>query len=114
MMILELAVPISYYESLRTDLLRLGILISERQSDQMIAGYSNYPLATHSHITVHLRQGPSTLPTYKTLNGRVLQTLQNAFAFSVSVISFFANFLIWLIVVTSPFALIGSLIYWVT
>jgi hypothetical protein len=108
---LELVVPTPYYESLRTDLRGLGILISERKSGPIIAGYSNAPSVAYSQITLLLRQEYSILPTIKTFNGRIFQTLQNAFAFSVSMIGFLANLLIWFFVVISPFALVGWLIY---
>ena len=109
--ILVLAVPTANFDRTRLALLRLGYLISESVSGELVT--TPYTEPTFSHITLQLRPGGIRLPSpsIDPPGWDPGHTFQRAFSVFLSVFGFLADILIWAIVVVGPFLLIGWLLW---
>jgi hypothetical protein len=106
---LSLAVPVAQFESAKKALLRLGALISETTSGELVsAGSGASEWDTFSNITVQLRPAPGvTLPSLPSTGWNPARTFERAFGVFASIFTFLVDVVIWATVVVGPFALMG-------
>lgn len=104
---LELAVPSARFNDLRRQLYQLGTLTHEK------AGGSPGGGSTYSTITVLLRpkyRSPLPVPNWSPPSlphWDPARTLSEAFKVFMTIFGFLVDILIWIVVVTGPFVLIG-------
>ena len=102
---LELAVPTTNFDSLRYALRRLGELVSETISGQPEEMSYYDPSGQWSYITLQLRPGRMVISVNETTGWNPLRTFQRAFSVFLTIFGYFADTLIWIIVVPGPFIL---------
>jgi len=107
---LTLAVPVARFEAARQALSRLGALVGESISGDVVrTGYGADEWNVYSNITVQLRPAaPSfSLPPLPRFGWSPVQTFQQAFGVFASIFTFLLDILIWIVVVVGPFVLMG-------
>lgn len=108
-MILVLAVPTINFDRLNQELHSLGRPVSESVTGEWQQPYPRGQVP-YSHITLQLRPKVASIPSINLINGwDPLRTFQTAFAVFLRIFGFFADILIWLLVVVAPFALLAWL-----
>lgn len=101
-----LAVPVYNFDFVRDDLMRLGKLIGEWISSELVSTGSN-TRGQYSQVTVYFHPRESGLPKLSWPNFHPLNTIQKAFDVFISIFGFILDILIWAIIVVGPFVLIG-------
>jgi hypothetical protein len=101
-----LAVPAYRFDNTRDDLLRLGTLVGEWISSDLVSG-SDGRRDTFSQITLYLHPRESRFPEISLPKWRPVRTFEKAWAVFTSIFGFLLDILIWVIVVAGPFVLIG-------
>jgi len=106
---LTLAVPVGQFESTKKALLRLGTLISESFSGDLVStGYGSDHWNTFSNITVQLRPAASlTLPSLPSTGWNPARTFEQAFGIFAAIFTSLIDVVIWVAVVVGPFVLVG-------
>lgn len=109
---LTLAVPVAQFEATRKALLRLGTLVSENVSGDLIStryGADGWNTRVASNITVQLSPAFSvvTLPSLPATGWNPARTFEQAFGVFASVFTFIVDLLIWVVVIVGPFVLMG-------
>jgi len=104
-----LAVPAAQFDGAHNALLGLGRLIREDISGRPLDGAPGEDLsATLSNITVHFQRAPrSTWRPWPSIGWNPARTFEQASAWFVSIFTFLADIVIWLVVVGGPFVLMG-------
>ena len=101
-----LAVPVMRFDSTRDDLLRLGTLVGEWISSELISS-GGHMRDTFSQITVYLHPKASLIPEISLPKWRPVRTFEKALDVFLSIFGFVLDIVIWIVVVAGPFALIG-------
>lgn len=101
-----LAVPAKQFDTTRDDLLRLGPLVGEWISSELITVGADYG-ETYSQITVYLHPTDSVLANLSLPQWRPVRTFEKAWGVFVSVFGFLMDVIIWVAVVAGPFVLLG-------
>ena len=107
---LTLAVPVAQFEAARQALLRLGTLVGESISGDVIrTGHGADEWNVFSNITVQLRPAAASfsLPPLPRFGWSPVRTFEQAFGVFASIFTFLLDILIWIVVVVGPFVLIG-------
>jgi len=107
---LTLAVPVAQFESTKKALLRLGTLITENTSGELVsAGSGATDWNTFSNVTVQLRSTPAALelPSQPSTGWSPMRTFEQAFGVFASIFTFLVDILIWAAVIVGPFVLMG-------
>jgi uncharacterized protein DUF4349 len=107
---LTLAIPVAQFESTKKALLRLGALITENTSGELVnAGPGATDWNTFSNVTVQLRSTPAAveLPSLPSLGWNPMRTFEQAFGIFASIFTFLVDIVIWLAVIVGPFVLMG-------
>lgn len=104
-----LAVPAFGFDAARSELLRLGSLVGEWVSSELISANVN-EWDTYSHITIYLHHKGSTLPEISLPKWRPVRTFEKAWDVFISIFGFLLDIVIWVTVVAGPFLLIGWVI----
>jgi Domain of unknown function (DUF4349) len=104
--VLELSVPAARYDSLRSRLLDLGTLLSERVLNEVVS-----PGETSGRMTqVSVQLQPSSLTSWFDIGWNPVRTFMNAYGVVASIFRVVADIVIWVVVVIGPFALIALVI----
>jgi hypothetical protein len=103
---LILSLPADNFESVHVELLRLGTLVSESISGDLVEG-DGARWKLYSHITVYLRPRSWATPDFSIGKPRPLVTLTKAWNVFLWIFGFILDVLIWLVVIVGPFLLIG-------
>jgi len=103
---LVLAVPAYRFDRARDDLLRLGILVGEWISSELVSPGGGV-LDTYAQITIYLHPKDSALPEISLPEWRPVRTFEKAWDVFVSIFGFLLDIVIWVVVVAGPFVLIG-------
>jgi len=101
-----LAVPAFRFDATRDELLRLGSLVGEWISSELISNNGDY-WETYSQITLYLHPKDSTLPQISLPEWRPISTFEKAWGVFVLIFGFLLDIVIWVLVVAGPFVLIG-------
>jgi hypothetical protein len=101
-----LAVPAVRFDSTREDLLRLGTLVGEWISSDLVSPGRSVG-DTYSQITVYLHPKDSRLPEISLPKWRPVRTFERAWEVFISIFGFLLDIVIWIMVVAGPFVLIG-------
>ena len=106
---LTLAVSAAQFESTHKALLRLGSLVSENLSGDLVStGYGADHWNTFSNLTVQLRPAASMrLPSLPSTGWNPARTFEQAFGISAAIFTFLIDVVIWVAVVVGPFVLVG-------
>ncbi len=107
---LTLAIPVAQFESTKKALLRLGTLITENTSGELVsAGSGATGWNTFSNVTVQLRSTPAAveLPSLPSTGWNPARTLERAFTVFASIFTFLVDIVIWIAVIVGPFVLMG-------
>jgi hypothetical protein len=106
---LTLAAPVAQFESAKRALLRLGALVGESTSGELISADSGASeWNTFSNITVQLRPAPGiALPSLPSTGWNPARTFERAFGVFASIFTFLADVVIWVTVIAGPFVLVG-------
>jgi hypothetical protein len=107
---LTLAVPVAQFESTKKALLRLGTLITENASGELVnTGSGATDWNTFSNITVQLRSTPAALelPSLPSIGWSPMRTFEQAFGVFASIFTFLVDIVIWVAVIVGPFVLMG-------
>jgi hypothetical protein len=101
-----LAVPAYRFDNTREEVLRLGKLVGEWVSSDLISpGGARQDV--FAHITIYLHPRESILPEISLPKWRPVRTFEKAWGFFLSIFGFILDILIWIVVVIGPFVLIG-------
>ena len=101
-----LAVPVSRFDDVRDDLMRLGKLSGEWISSELVSS-GRSTRGQYSQVTVYFHPKESGLPKISWPNFHPLNTIEKAFDVFISIFGFILDILIWVIIVIGPFVLIG-------
>ena len=101
-----LAVPADHFEAAHVELLRLGILVSESISGDLIDRDGSQWMV-YSQITVYLRPQVKTTPYFSISKRQPLVTLAKAWDVFLCIFGFILDIFIWFAVVGGPFLLMG-------
>ncbi len=101
-----LAVPAARFEDTRNDLLRLGSVIGEWISSELLHSQGE-TWETYSQITLYLHPRPVVFPDLSLPEWRPVRTFERAWEVFISIFSFLLDVVIWVVVVAGPFVLIG-------
>ncbi len=107
---LTLAVPVAQFESTKKALLRLGTLITQSTSGQLVnTGSGATGWNTFSNVTVQLRAAPAALelPSVPSIGWNPMRTFEQAFGVFASIFAFLIDIVIWVAVIVGPFVLMG-------
>ncbi len=107
---LTLAVPVAQFESTKKALLRLGTLITENTSSDLVStGSGATDWNTFSNVTVQLRAAPAALefPSLPSIGWNPVRTFEQAFGVFASIFTFLVDIVIWIAVIVGPFVLMG-------
>lgn len=107
---LTLAVPVAQFESTKKALLRLGTLITENTSGELVnTGSGATDWNTFSNVTVQLRSTPAALelPSLPSTGWSPMRTFEQAFGVFASIFTFLVDIVIWVAVIVGPFVLMG-------
>jgi len=101
-----LSVPAMQFEATRDRLLRLGPLVGEWISSELVSnGFDNKEI--YSQITVYLHPSDSILADLSLPQWRPVRTFEKAWDVFVSIFGFLLDVVIWVAVVAGPFVLVG-------
>ena len=103
---LEMVVPADRFDASRRALLRLGQLVSERNSGELVPP-NGVQWDRFSEITVYLLPESPSVPKTTLLNWHPAQTFIKAWDVFLSIFGFILDAAIWITVVAGPFMLIG-------
>ncbi len=103
---LLLVVAAYRFETVRSELLRLGTVKNERLSGTLVKP-DEYPQQDYTHILVFLHPKIRTGFEFDRFDWRPFHTLAQAWDVFLSIFGFILDVAIWLVVVLGPFALIG-------
>ena len=101
-----LAVPAYRFDSAREEVLRLGKLVGEWVSSDLVSP-GGARQGVFAQITVYLHPMDSILPEISLPNWRPVRTFEKAWGFFLSIFGFILDIVIWILVVAGPFVLIG-------
>jgi hypothetical protein len=101
-----LAVPAYRFDHTRDDLLRLGSLIGEWVSSDLVSS-GNGAWDAYSQITLYLHPRESAWPDVSLPKWRPVRTFEKAWDVFVSIFGFLLDIMIWVVVVAGPFVLFG-------
>ena len=101
-----LAVPAFGFDPARSELLRLGSLVGEWVSSELIST-SESDGDTYSHITVYLHPKDFAWPEISLPKWRPVRTFEKAWGVFISIFGVLLDMVIWVAVVAGPFLLIG-------
>ena len=107
---LTLAVPVAQFASTKKALLRLGTLITENTSGELVSASSGATdWNTFSNVTVQLRSTPAALelPSLPSTGWNPMRTFEQAFGIFAAIFTFLIDAVIWVAVVVGPFVLMG-------
>ena len=107
---LTLAVPVAQFESTKKALLRLGTLITENTSGELVnTGSGATDWNTFSNVTVQLRSTSAALelPSLPSTGWSPMRTFEQAFGVFASIFTFLVDIVIWIAVIVGPFVLMG-------
>jgi hypothetical protein len=103
---LVLAVPVHRFDSTREDLLRLGTLVGEWISSELVSP-GNRGQDAFSQIILYLHPSESDFPEISFSQWHPVHTFQKAWQVLTLIFGFLLDVLIWVAVVVGPFILIG-------
>jgi len=101
-----LAVPAYRFDRARDDLLRLGSLVGEWISSELVSPGSENRDA-FSQITIYLHPKESALPEISLPKWRPVYTFEKAWEVFIAIFGFLLDIIIWVAVVAGPFVLMG-------
>jgi hypothetical protein len=105
---LVLVVPAWRFDEMHTELLKLGKLISEQISGDLIPAEPN-SWTQYSYFTVQLHPKDTVMPPISFPDWRPITTFQKAWDVFMAIFGFLVDIVIWILVVIGPFILLGWL-----